>query len=97
MPLVLKTPDQVEQMVLADLKRDYTDEQLDGRRQGRLDAGAFPPGMDLKAESMKLLKSQIAGFYDPHEKQMVLVEGADDRYRLHRSDAGIRRSARPDQ
>ncbi len=25
---------------------------------------------------MKLLKSQIAGFYDPHEKEMVLVEGA---------------------
>jgi hypothetical protein len=25
---------------------------------------------------VKLLKSQIAGFYDPYEKQMVLVEGA---------------------
>src|SRR5580704_2269778 len=75
-PLVLKTPDQVEQMVIADLKRDYTDEQLvaDGKAGAML--GLFPPGMDLKAESIKLLKSQIAGFYDPHEKQMVLVEGA---------------------
>jgi hypothetical protein len=75
-PLVLKTPDQVEQMVIADLKRDYTDEQLvaDGKAGAML--GLFPPGIDLKAESIKLLKSQIAGFYDPHEKQMVLVEGA---------------------
>jgi hypothetical protein len=75
-PVVLKTPDEVEQMVIADLKRDYTDEQLvaDGKAGAML--GLFPPGMDLKAESIKLLKSQIAGFYDPHEKQMVLVKGA---------------------
>jgi len=25
-----------------------------------------------------MLRSQIAGFYDPHDKQMVLVEGAVD-------------------
>jgi hypothetical protein len=75
-PLVLKTPDEVEQMVIADLKRDYTDQQIvaDGKAGSML--GLFPPGMDLKAESIKLLKSQIAGFYDPHEKQMVLVKGA---------------------
>src|SRR5579862_7182405 len=75
-PLVLKTPDEVEQMVIADLHRDYTDEQLDADGRAGSMLGLFPPGMDLKAESVKLLKSQIAGFYDPHEKQMVLVEGA---------------------
>jgi hypothetical protein len=75
-PLVLKTPDEVEQMVIADLHRDYTDEQLDADGRAGAMLGLFPPGMDLKAESVKLLKSQIAGFYDPHEKQMVLVEGA---------------------
>ena len=75
-PVVLKTPDEVEQMVIADLQRDYTDAQLeaDGRAGSML--GLFPPGMDLKAETVKLLKSQIAGFYDPHQKEMVLVEGA---------------------
>jgi hypothetical protein len=75
-PLVLKTPDEVEQMVIADLKRDYTDAQLDADGKAGAMLGLFPPGMDLKAESVKLLKSQIAGFYDPHQKQMVLVEGA---------------------
>jgi hypothetical protein len=75
-PVVLKTPDEVEQMVIDDLKRDYTDAQLDADGKAGAMLGLFPPGMDLKAESVKLLKSQIAGFYDPHEKQMVLVEGA---------------------
>jgi hypothetical protein len=75
-PLVLKTPDQVEQMVVADLKRDYSDAQLDADGKAGAMLGLFPPGIDLKAETVKLLKSQIAGFYDPYDKQMVLVEGA---------------------
>jgi hypothetical protein len=74
-PVVLKTPNQVEQMVLADLKRDYTDAQIDADGRAGAMLGLFPSGIDLKAETVKLLKSQIAGFYDPHEKQMVLVEG----------------------
>ena len=74
-PLVLKNPDEVEQMVIADLHRDYTDAQLDADGKAGAMLALFPVGMDLKAESVKLLKSQIAGFYDPHEKQMVLVQG----------------------
>jgi hypothetical protein len=31
--------------------------------------------MDLKGETLKLLRSQIAGFYEPHQKEMVLVRG----------------------
>src|ERR1700736_5690085 len=64
-PLVLKNPDEVEQMVIADLHRDYTDAQLDADGKAGAMLGLFPPGVDLKAESVKLLKSQIAGFYDP--------------------------------
>jgi hypothetical protein len=75
-PVVLKTPDEVEQMVIADLKRDYSDAQLNADGKAGSMLGLFPPGIDLKAETVKLLKSQIAGFYDPHEKEMVLVNGA---------------------
>ncbi len=75
-PVVLKTPDQVEQMVLADLHRDYSEAQLDADGKAGAMLGLYPPGIDLKGETVKLLKSQIAGFYDPHEKEMVLVEGA---------------------
>src|SRR5437016_2209446 len=60
-PIVLKNPDEVEQMVLEDLKRDFTDEQIAAEGKAGAMLALFPSGIDLKAESVKLLKSQIAG------------------------------------
>ena len=75
-PLVVKSRDQVQQMLLAELKREHTDEELDlGGKTGAM-TGVYPPGMDLKISSLNLMHSQIAAFYDPHAKQMVLVKGA---------------------
>ncbi|HYA36078.1 MAG TPA: hypothetical protein VEF03_10690, partial [Candidatus Binataceae bacterium] len=75
-PIVVKTPSQVEEMVVADLARDYTDEQLDADGRAGAMVGLYPNGIDLKKETVKLLKNQIAGFYDPRGQQMVLVEGS---------------------
>jgi len=77
-PLVVKTPDEAESMMEADLMRDYTDNQLEADSVAGALTGLFPAGLDLKAASLKLLKSQVAGFYDPHGKEMVLVEGGAD-------------------
>jgi hypothetical protein len=77
-PLVVKSPDQAEAMMEADLMRDYTDNQLKVDAVAGVLTGLFPPGIDLKTASLKLLKSQVAGFYDPHGKEMVLVEGGAD-------------------
>jgi hypothetical protein len=75
-PLVVKSRDQVQQMLLSELQRDHTDEELKlGGETGAM-TGVYPPGMDLKNSSLSLMHSQIAAFYDPHNKQMVLVEGA---------------------
>jgi hypothetical protein len=55
--------------------RDNTDDQL---RVGGLSGamtGLFPAGTDLKREEMKLMRQQVAGFYDPHDKVMVEVQG----------------------
>jgi len=77
-PLVVKSRDQVQQMLLTELKRDHTDQELDlGGETGAM-TGVYPAGMDLKGSSLNLMHSQIAAFYDPHAKQMVLVEGAID-------------------
>ena len=65
-------------MMEADLMRDYTDNQLEADAVAGALTGLYPAGLDLKAASLKLLKSQVAGFYDPHGKEMVLVEGGDD-------------------
>lgn len=77
-PLVVKTPDEAEAMMEADLMRDYTDNQLEVDAVAGALTGLYPTGIELKAASLKLLKSQVAGFYDPHGKQMVLVEGGAD-------------------
>jgi hypothetical protein len=77
-PLVLKTRDQALEMMRTEITRDHTDEQMRiGSLTGAM-TGVYPAGMDLKTEALKLLRSQVAGFYDPHGKQMVLVEGSVD-------------------
>ena len=74
-PLILDTPDQAQQAMAAEIARDRTDEQI--RIAGLTGAmiGLFPPGIDLKAETLKLLRSEIVAFYDPHKKHMVVVFG----------------------
>jgi hypothetical protein len=77
-PLVLKTRDQAFEMMRAEIGRDHTDDQMRiGSLTGEM-TGVYPAGMELKAEAVKLLRSQVAGFYDPRAKQMVLVEGTID-------------------
>jgi hypothetical protein len=77
-PLVLKTRDQALEMMRAEIVRDHTDDQMRiGSLTGQM-TGVYPAGMVLKAEALKLLRSQVAGFYDPRAKQMVLVKGVID-------------------
>ncbi|HEV2170700.1 MAG TPA: hypothetical protein VGR40_07120, partial [Candidatus Binatus sp.] len=77
-PLIVKTPNQAEAMMEADMMRDNTDEQIRADAAAGVLVGLYPAGIDLKSVSLKLLKSQVAGFYDPHDKEMVLVEGSAD-------------------
>jgi hypothetical protein len=77
-PLVIKSQDEAERIMVAEIARDHSDEDLRiGGLSGAM-TGLFPPGIDLKGETLKLLRNQIAGFYEPHDKQMVLVENNVD-------------------
>jgi len=75
-PLALETREQAETTLINDINHDYTDQQLQVDGQAGALIGLFPAGIDLKAEMVRLLKSQVAGFYDPHGKRMIMVEGA---------------------
>src|SRR5260370_23493076 len=77
-PLVVKTPDEAQSMMEADLIRDYTNDQLGAAAVAGALTGLYPAGLDLKAASLKLLKSQVARFYDPHGNEMLLVERGGD-------------------
>ena len=61
-PLVVKSPDQAEAMMEADLMRDYTDNQLKVDAVAGALTGLFPPRLDLKAASLKLLKTRWRAF-----------------------------------
>jgi hypothetical protein len=73
--VVVKTRDEAEKMIAAGLARDFSDDQL------RIDAiagsllGLYPRDIDLRSEYLRLMRSEVAGFYDPAGMQMVLVEG----------------------
>ncbi len=77
-PIVVESKDEAEAQMEAELERDYSDDQLSADGAAGALVGLYPAGIDLKATELKLLRSQVAGFYDPDEKQMVLVTGAVD-------------------
>ncbi len=77
-PVVVMTPDQAEQAILEEIHREYTDQELKTEGEAGSMVGLYPRGIDLKAEELKLLKNQIAGFYDSHRKEMILVSGNVD-------------------
>ena len=74
-PLVLESREQTEKTLVEDIGRDYTDEQLQATGQAGALIGLYPSGIDVKAEMLRMLRSQVAGFYDPHAKKMIVVEG----------------------
>jgi hypothetical protein len=74
-PIVVRTPDQARRLIDAEISRDQTNEQLRiGGISGAM-TGLYPAGIDLKADALKFLSSQIIGFYEPHQKEMVIVKG----------------------
>ncbi len=74
-PLVLQSREQTEKTLVEDIGRDYTDEQLQATGMAGALIGLYPSGTDVKAEMLRMLRSQVAGFYDPHAKKMIMVEG----------------------
>src|ERR1700730_14226105 len=74
-PFISKSSDEARELMTAKLTRDNSDEEL--RIGGQVGAmtGLFPAGTDLRSKEIELMNHQIAGFYDPHDKVMVEVQG----------------------
>ncbi len=75
-PMVLRTPEQVRKILVAEMKEDYTDEQLKADGEAGAMLGLYPQGINLENATVSVLDSQIAAFYDPDAREMVLVKGA---------------------
>jgi hypothetical protein len=74
-PFVVKSTDEAQQMMLGKLMRDNSNDELRIGGETGVMTGLFPRGTDLKVEELKLMRQQVAGFYDPHDKVMVEVRG----------------------
>jgi len=77
-PLVVENRKEADQDIQAQLTHDVSDEEfrIDGRTGVLI--GLYPAGIDVKQEALKLLDAQVAGFYDPDTKRMILVSGTTD-------------------
>lgn len=54
---------------------DYTPEKIQMEEGSYKAFGFIPPTFDLKATMIQLLTEEVAGFYDPRSKAMVLIRG----------------------
>lgn len=77
-PMVVESRDEAEQDLEAQLSHDVSDEEfeVDGRAGALI--GLYPEGIQLKKATLDLLTEQVAGFYDPDAKRMILVSGTMD-------------------
>ena len=73
-PLVVNTPDQAQQAITAQIARDHSDEDLRIGGESGVMTGLYPPDINLKRQTVELLRNEIIGFYNPDTKQMVMVQ-----------------------
>ena len=72
--MVVNTPDQAQQAIIAQIARDHSDEDLRiGGESGAM-TGLYPPNIDLKRQTLELLQNEVIGFYNPDTKQMVIIQ-----------------------
>lgn len=73
-PVVVDTPDQAQLAIMAQITRDHSDEDLRIGAESGVMTGLYPPNIDLKRQTVELLRDEVIGFYNPDTKQMVMVE-----------------------
>ena len=72
-PVVLQSPAQAQQAIIAQIARDHSDEDLRiGGESGAM-TGLYPANIDLKRQTLELLSAEMIGFYNPDTKQMVII------------------------
>jgi hypothetical protein len=73
-PISYLTPDQTAARIRVDIKREKLNGTLALEAKAGAMLGLYPPNLDLAEVSVRMLKQQIAGFYDPRKKDLVIVE-----------------------
>ena len=71
-----QTPDELQQVLRREMERTYPGDTLNVLEKRLLKFGFIVSPIHLDKLMTQLLSQQIAGYYDPHNRKMVLIEGA---------------------
>jgi hypothetical protein len=88
-PVQAVTADEARTMLERELHTRYSSEELAKLSRIYAMLGLVPPGTDLEHAYLELYARQIAGFYDPIDRRMLLVEGAISGDFLTRALGGV--------
>src|SRR5215471_7633164 len=69
----MKSHDEIEQCVIRDLDESTTPEEFDATSKTLIKLGLIPKGFHLREYVVKLLREQVAGFYEPKTKEFYLA------------------------
>jgi len=83
-PISYLTPDQTAVRIRAEIAREKLKGSLALESKAGAMLGLYPPNLDLAEVGIGMLKREIAGFYDPRKKDLVVVESNGAR-RLNRA------------
>jgi hypothetical protein len=68
-----KTKDEIEQFVIRDLDENTPHEEFAATEKVLIKLGLVPKGFALREYIVKLLREQVAGFYDPKTREFYLA------------------------
>jgi hypothetical protein len=69
----LKTKDEIEQAVIRDLDEETSPEEFAATTKTLTKLGLVPKGFQLRDYIVKLLREQVAGFYEPKSQEFFLA------------------------
>jgi hypothetical protein len=69
----VKSHDEIEQSVITDLDESTTPEEFDATSKTLIKLGMIPKGFHLREYVIKLLREQVAGYYEPKTKIFYLA------------------------
>jgi hypothetical protein len=71
-PILIKSREEMRRFVDQELSRRYSPARLESERKGMVAWGLIPPDYDLRRLFVDLMEEQIAAYYDPRGKVMVV-------------------------
>jgi hypothetical protein len=73
-PLVLMDRDQANLVIEREVARHHDTVDFQRAAEVGVLTGLYAPGIDLKAQMMRVLSSQVVAFYDPQDREMILLK-----------------------